>query len=65
MNFDAKDLRIAVVSDGPAFGATQTPRVAGAQEQYGLVSGDLTGAACASLRVGICWVDQHGYASAA
>lgn len=65
MNFDGKDLRIAVVSDGPAFGATRAPRIVGSQEQYDLVSGELTVAACAGLRVGICQADQLGYASRA
>ena len=46
MNFDGKDLTIAVVSDGSAFGATA---------QNDLVSGDFAAAAC--LRAGICQAD--------
>jgi hypothetical protein len=65
MNFDVKDLKIAVVSDGPAFGATRAPGIVGVPEQYDLVSGNLTVAACAGLRVGICQADQLGHPSRA
>jgi hypothetical protein len=65
MNLDSIDLRIAVVSDGPAFGATRAPQIVGAEEQYDLVSGDLTMAACAGLRVNFCVADPLGHASRA
>jgi hypothetical protein len=63
MDFDGKELRIAVVSDGSAFGATGAAQDL-IIEDFATApgSGVRAGICQADLRVGICQADRLGSA---
>jgi hypothetical protein len=67
MNLDGKALRIVVLGDGSAFGATGRTLTAGAREEHGLVLENLSEASSSvpSAGICICIADYLGCASRA
>jgi hypothetical protein len=57
MNFDGKSLRVVVLGDGSAFGATGRTLTAGAREERNMVIDQLTESSTSVPFAGICIAD--------